>query len=109
MKLSEFVKACREKTGKNQREFAEALGLKSTQTVTNYESGHGRPSFKILGQMLELSNIRLEDCLTLPDDESAKTREQENAEAHALLDLLLDSQHRYSVIRILKSYEPLVG
>lgn len=107
MELKAFVKACRLKAGKNQREWAEALGLKSTQTVTNYESGTGRPSFLILGKMLELSNLKLEQCLTIPEGDSAASREQEDAEARAMLEALLNSQYRDGVVRLLRSYVPL--
>lgn len=69
MKLNEFVREVRLRTGKNQREFAEILDLKSSQTVTDYESGKANPSFKILTKMLNLVGLTVEECINFPSNE----------------------------------------
>lgn len=73
--FKQFVKDCRKRSGKNQPEFAEAVGVHK-QTVSQWERGVIQPGADNLELIASAGRLRLGECLQVPIAPASERRER---------------------------------
>lgn len=104
MTIAQVVVSLRKRAGMTQAQFAKASGLKTRETVAQYEGSTIRPSLQILEAMARLSGLTIEDVLHVPSIDEKAEREHENQTARANLEICLNSSVRATVIRVLATF-----
>ncbi len=66
-----FIKMLREREGRTQEEFAERLGV-HPQTVSRWENDHIVPHWDSFEKMVSWHGCKMQDCLSLPGENSAQ-------------------------------------
>lgn len=77
MTYADLIKALWRKSGLGVQEYADAIELSKTH-LSNILNDQQSGTFKVVRQCLDHADIKIEDCLSLPDENPA-TREEEEA------------------------------
>ena len=107
MKFSQFVKACRDRTGLKQEDFADKVGVDRV-TVSQWERGAQPPRPVHVAKMLELINVPFEACLALPTTANEESRCELEQRARDMLKSALDSKPRIAeleaIVKVLTGF-----
>lgn len=104
MDIPDMVVALRKRAKMTQAQFAKACGLKTRETVAQYESGTIRPSLQVIEAMAKLSGLSVGDLLSVPNPEQSADRDRENQEARQNLEICLHGDRRRVVIEALEVF-----
>ena len=76
MELRELVKACRKRARLTQKEFAARINV-YRETIAYWESGTQIPTWDSISKILNVVDLKIEDCLTLPPDPAMQTEDEQ--------------------------------